>query len=309
MRPVRIPSALKAGDVVSIVAPSGPVTLDALNRNVEIIESMGFRVKFRSDLFDKHVDFAGTTERRVTEFLEALGDPDTKAIWAARGGYGAAYLLDELDVDSIRKANKWLIGFSDITVLHAAWEAAGVVSLHATVVRYLERWTLAARLELASYLTGRRDRYVLEGEAVQGDEAVEGWLTGGNVSLLASLAGTPYPPSWCGAIVLFEDINEAPYRLDRQLLQLYQAGAFHNVMGIALGQFTNCVADDPEDSALGRITTFLTTHVPVPIIAGLPVGHEDNSRAVPFGASAILDPIAATLTINSLNEDRSCMDC
>ena len=187
---------------------------------------------------------------------------------------------------------------SDITVLHAIWTRAGVVSLHGATVGYMERWSETARSELLSYLTCSTETRVLTGEGIRGPSTVSGWLTGGNITLLASMAGTGYLPSWSGAIVVLEDVTEAPYRLDRQLLQLYQAGAFKAVVGIAVGQFTDCTGTDPTDVAKDRVTRFLTTHLDVAIIAGIPVGHENDSRALPFGGRAILDPIAGTLTVN-----------
>ena len=294
---VRIPSQLKPGDIVFLVAPSSAITPALLQSNVNILESLGLRVKYRSDIFAQHLSFGGTKERRLSEMLEALNDTEAKAIWAARGGYGATYVLEGLDLDSVRTANKWLIGFSDITVLHAAWRRAGVASIHAATVHYLERWTESARLELISYLTNPATCHVLTGETIRGEKAVDGWLTGGNLTMLASLTGTRYLPDWSGAIVLLEDINEAPYRLDRNLLQLHQAGAFDGVVGIALGQFKDCVDDDPEDTALERVVGVLIAYVDVPILSGLSIGHGYDSRPVAFGVSARLDPVDATLRI------------
>jgi len=254
---------------------------------------MGFEAKTQPDLHEKYIDFAGTEKRRTSEVLAALRDPETKAIWAARGGYGASYVLDGLLTDEVRRANKWLIGFSDLSALHAAWARAGVASLHASTVHYLERWSPSGRDELLQHLQHKATESV-HGTTSYGTRTVEGWLTGGNLTVLTSLAGTGYLPSWEGAIVFLEDVGEAPYRLERQLLQLYQAGAFNGVVGIALGQFTACGTANSE--VPDRVVQFLRAKVPVPILTGLPVGHDADSRPLLFGLPALLDPHAQTLT-------------
>jgi muramoyltetrapeptide carboxypeptidase len=292
------PPLLVPGDTIFIVAPSYAIEEDLLSRNIKFIESSGFRVKFRPDIYSKHISFAGLAKRRQAEFLEALDDPEVKAIWACRGGYGASYIQDVLSETAIRTAKKWLIGFSDLTSLHCAWARAGVASLHCATVHYLERWSESARSELFSCLMGPKERsWEYQGEPVQGTNTVEGCITGGNITLLASLAGTGYLPSWKGAILVVEDVTEAPYRLDRELLQLYQAGAFQGLVGIAIGQFTDCVGSDPEDTAEKRVTGFFKEHLTLPIIAGMPFGHENSSRAVVLGGIGVLDPVKGSLHV------------
>ena len=165
-------------------------------------------------------------------------------------------------------------------------------------VQLMECWSHEARIELVSYLTDTVGTPVLMGKPIQGERPVEGRLTGGNLTLLASLVGTGYLPSWRGAIVLFEAINKAPETLDRELLQLHQAGAFDDVVGVVLGQFTDCTADDDDGIGVDRVIRFLVAHVDIPILAGLPIGHGRDSRAVVFGTNARLDPVDGTLTVN-----------
>jgi len=284
-----VPKEVKRGDTVFVIAPSSAVDRDEFERTIKTLESLGFRAKYRDDIFDKQLNFAGTAQRRREEILDAINDEESTVIWAARGGYGAGYLSEVLDLEKIQKAKKWLVGFSDITVLHAAWTRAGVCSLHGSTVGYLERWSEDANNELLSYLM-KAGEHVLEGRPVRGTTSAMGWLTGGNITLLASMVGTGYLPCWRGAILFLEDVTEAPYRLDRQLLQLYQAGAFEGVVGVAIGQFTDCPTKDPADTAESRVVGFLMTHLQVPIITGIQVGHENNSRPLPFGATAILEP-------------------
>jgi muramoyltetrapeptide carboxypeptidase len=297
-----IPSIVQPGDTVFVIAPSTAVDREQFERTIKIIESLGLRTKHRPDVFDKDLNFAGSTERRRMEILEALED-ESKVVWAARGGYGASYLSEVLDASKIRKAKKWLVGFSDITALHAAWGRAGVCSLHGATVGYLEKWSEEAKDELFSHLMNPKE-CVFQGKPVQGGKLVEGWLTGGNLTLLASMAGTGYLPSWQGAILFLEDVNEAPYRLDRQLLQLYQAGALEGIVGVAVGQFTECSGSDPTDIAESRVLRFLTTYLTeVAIVSDIPVGHENHSRALPFGAVATIDPKTGILRASLASEN------
>ncbi len=281
-----------------VIAPSNAVDAAALHRAVAAIQDLGYVPRYRADILDVHMNFAGSHARRQAELDEALADPDARAIWAVRGGFGASYLLDKLDIDSIRVANKWLVGFSDISALHAAWARAGLVSMHGAVGTHLGLWQKSAQDEMADLLAHRGPTY-LAGTAYQGEQAVTGRLLGGNLTVLRSLIGTGYLPDWDGAVVLFEDIGELPYRLERDLLHFYQAGLFQGVAGIVIGHLTNC--DDPSQpaGALHRITTFLRQYVDVPVLADVALGHDSaSSRAVVLGGLVTLDPEAGILTMH-----------
>lgn len=291
----QIPARLNAGDRVSLIAPSSAIDAEGLEQAIQSVRDLGFEPSYRSDILDKDSTFAGSHPRRLAELQAALADPSTRAIWAVRGGYGATYLLPDVDIDVVYRAHKWLVGFSDVTALHTAWARAGMASLHGATAHRLAAWTPAARSELVDYLTTSGE-HVLPGQSVGASHAATGFLTGGNLTLLASLAGTDYLPNWHGAIVLFEAINEAPYQLERSLLQLYLAGAFDGVRGIVLAQFCGLSLADQED-AVARITQLLAPRLDVPILVGISVGHEPSSRAVLFGANARLDPVSGTLTI------------
>jgi muramoyltetrapeptide carboxypeptidase len=289
---------MQPGDLVSVIAPSSAVHPDLFRDAVTSIETLGLRPLYREDILSKEIDFAGTTERRATELEQALRDPATRAIWAVRGGYGASHLLPTLDTEVVRQADKWLIGFSDVTVLHSAWARAGVGSIHGAVGTYLARWSAEARDELREYLfdTGA---HVLAGTRIQGDEGVTGRLVGGNLALLASLVGTPYMPDVEDTVLLLEDVDEPPYRLERYLLQLAQAGVLGKARAIVVGQLTDCLASDPADmQASERTLRFLQQHTLAPILADLPIGHDNDSRAVALGALVTVDPVRQTLTVH-----------
>ena len=254
--------------------------------------------------------YAGSRTARSAALAEALQAAPT-ALWAARGGSGSAQLLarvPELRLSALRGGAPWLIGFSDITALHARFGAAGLQSLHGANVLSLAGWSEAARLELLDLVgpTPPESRYVgdaagpfassagLVGERTEAT-AARGVLVGGNLTVLASLVGTGVLPSWRGCLVLLEDIGEADYRLDRAFHQLWQAGHFDGATGFALGQFTQCGTADGE--CVPPLLAQSVGELGVPVVAGLPLGHDPGSRAILLGGWAALDAAAATLTV------------
>ena len=294
-----LPAVLRKGDIVRIVAPSGAFDRAEFEAGIRLLEQADLRPVFAAEIFERQRYFAGSDTRRQRELDRALADPEVCAIWMARGGYGATRLLPRLDLTTIRGAQKWWVGFSDATALHAAWARAGVVSLHAANVTTLRQWSEASRAELFDLLAGERAPH-LQGCTLKIGPTVRGPLLGGNLTVLAAMAGTGQLPSFAGAIVLLEDIGERPYRLDRALNQLIQAGAFHGVRGFAIGQLTDC-GDPPgkEEASTTAIDVVLEVLTPLghPILADLPIGHEPTSRPALLGSEWVLDPGRSTLTM------------
>ncbi|MBI5508129.1 MAG: LD-carboxypeptidase [Deltaproteobacteria bacterium] len=292
-----LPPPLRAGAAIRIVAPSGAFDRTVFDAGVRLIEAAGFKPVFDDGLFARQRYLAGSDARRRRELVAALEDPGAEAIWTARGGYGATRLLPALGLDWIRRRPKWLIGFSDATALHAVWARAGLASVHGANVTTLAQWTAAAQAELVALLCGGAVP-ALTGTTVHDGPTVRGPLLGGNLTVLAAMAGTDALPSFAGSVVLLEDIGERPYRLDRSLTQLVQAGAFAGVKGFAVGQLTDCVepagAPDVGCSALEVVVEVLAP-LGVPIVAELPVGHESSARPVVLGRDVALVPSAATL--------------
>ena len=234
----------------------------------------------------------------VRDLAAAIADPSIDGIWCLRGGYGASRLLPTLDLAAIARRPKALIGFSDITALHAAWGRAGVMSFHGPT----------ARGTLTPFSVQSFMRAVVRGEDSAGEAAgsvtlregvVTGRLAGGNLALLASLCGTPWAPSFRDAIVVLEDVNEAIYRVDRMLTQLRQSGAFDGCAGLAFGHCTNCdeQADDGArtlESVVGECAEALG----VPALLGIPVGHINDQWTLPMGALATLDTAHRTVRVH-----------
>ncbi len=207
---------------------------------------------------------------------------------------GCPWLLPLVEVAEVARADKWLVGFSDVTALHGLWSRAGCASVHGANVTTLGNWSLDARAELFGLLRGEK-RAALRGRGVWGETSVAGPLIGGNLTVLAAMTGTVGLPSFAGAVVLLEDVGERPYRLDRTLTQLLQAGAFADVVGFAIGQLTECDESGANFSALDSVVDVLSP-LGRPIVAELPVGHEPSSRAVMLGLEVVLDSRAGTVT-------------
>jgi muramoyltetrapeptide carboxypeptidase len=283
------PEALRPGDEVAIVAPAGPFARQVFERGLALL-STRYRPRFGEGLFARHRYLAGSDARRLAELQEALDAPAIRAVFCARGGYGAMRLLPRLKLAGRCKP---LVGFSDVTALHGALQAAGCASVHGPVLTQLGSLGEATADALFELLEQPSARVRLQGEPrVAG--CVEGPVVGGNLSILTRLLGTPYLPPLDGAILFLEDVGERPYRLDRMWQHLALAGAFARVRALAHGEFTGC--DEKDDSlSAAEILDELVRDTGLPCVAGLPAGHGAVNRPFPLGARARLDGGAGTL--------------
>ncbi len=294
------PSPLRPGDVVRVVAPSGPVDPEVLERGLEVLrDELGLAVRIRPDVTARHGYLAGDDARRLEEWQEAAADPEARAVFCARGGYGAMRLLPRIDPAPWLRSPRWLVGFSDATALHAVLNAAGLVTLHGPLVTTLGRATAEAKAHLKALLfgapaipgatgpaPGAGDTGLAPGAGVVGTGVIRsgratGRLLGGSLTILAHLAGTPFMPRLAGAVLFLEDVAEKPYRLDRYLTQLRLAGALDGVRAVCVGQLTGCDADGGSGAEVVRQ---LVAELRVPAIDGLPCGHEPHNLALPLGA-------------------------
>lgn len=277
------PDPLRPGDEVSVAAPSGPFDRAAFERGLALL-SARYRPVFAEGLFAKERYLAGSDERRLEELQGALQGARTRAVFCARGGYGAMRLLDRM---RLPERPKLLVGFSDITSLHAAAQCAGWVSVHGPVVTQLGALGQGTAEELFRLLEEPGAAPVLQGEPVV-EGVAEGPVVGGNLSVLTRLLGTPFFPPADGGILLLEDVGERPYRLDRMWQHLKLAGVFRRVRGIALGTFTGC--EEPDGGFAARdVIRELAVATGLPCAMELPIGHGRVNRPVPLGARAILD--------------------
>ncbi len=274
---------MKPGDPVAVVAPSGPFDRDAFEKGAKVIAAR-YQARFDDGLFAQARYLAGDDRRRLGEFHHAWADPWLKAVFTARGGYGAMRLLPALRFD----AHKALVGFSDVTALHCSLQAAGLRSLHAPVLTQLGTQPPEAHLRLFELLESAAPPAPLSATATLVPGTAEGPLVGGNLSVFTRLLGTPYLPPLRGAVLLLEDVGERPYRLDRMWTHLKLAGVFSQVAGLALGTFTGCEEKDAGYSA-EQVLADLAKETGLPCALGFPIGHGTENVPVPLGARVRLE--------------------
>ncbi len=285
--------ALSRGAHVRVIAPASPFPADDFERGVARLRAR-YEVSFRDDVHARHGYLAGDDARRVAELREALADETVDAIVPARGGYGVTRLLGRLDPGEVRRAKKLLVGFSDVTGLHALWARAGLRSLHGPMVGArgraepapVERWIAAVEGALPE---------PLEALGALADGRAEGPLLGGNLAILAALCGTPHAPPLQGGVLFIEDVGEAPYRVDRMLTSLREAGWLPSVAGIAVGRFTGC-APREDGHTLEEVLADRLGDLGVPVLTGVGAGHVDDNLELPLGAPVRLDASRGTLT-------------
>jgi muramoyltetrapeptide carboxypeptidase len=313
------PPALKSGDTIGLVAPSGVLHRKRIERAIERLQKARFRIKTYGDIYRKHGYLAGDDETRANELMAAFADPDVQAIFPARGGYGITRLLDRLDYDVIRGQPKIVIGFSDITALHLALQRhCGLVTFHSPNpmdglgveegMGSLAEQTFWRALRADNYLDSAGQRrpagYELISPAVTDvletvrPGQAEGRLTGGNLALVAATLGTPYEIDTAGRLLFLEDIGERPYRIDRYLSQLRLAGKLREVAGIVLGHFTDCQPAEGEASlSVEEVLTDYLEPLGIPVIRNFPAGHEVPNVTLPLGVLARLDADRGSLEL------------
>jgi muramoyltetrapeptide carboxypeptidase len=291
------PRALGPGSHVRVIAPSSPFDGGDLERGIARLRAR-YEVSVSPEIGARCGFLAGDDARRRQELEDAIDDPGVDAILAARGGYGAMRILSGIDPARVAARPRLLIGFSDVTAIHALWARAGVCSIHGTMAAALgradsvtlDRWIAAVEGAPPAPIEG------LEVLAVgRSATAVEGPLLGGNLALLAAMIGTPLFPPLDGAVLFLEDNAEAPYRIDRMLTQLRLAGALDRVAGILAGAFTRC-EPGPDGTRTRDVLAERLGSLGVPILSGVHAGHVDGSLELPLGATIRLDPTRGTAT-------------
>lgn len=280
--------ALEPGDVISVIAPSSPFDREAFERGLHCLRAR-YRPKFSPGITSRDRYLAGSDGRRAEEFNDALADDESRAIFCARGGYGAMRLLPALRFPA---RPKLLVGFSDITALHAALQHHGWRSLHGPVLTQLGQLDEAATRELFACLESKRHLPELTGTPIAPGIA-EGPVLGGNLSVLTRLIGTPFLPMLDGAILFLEDVGEAPYRIDRMIQHLKLAGLLDRIAGVALGSFTGC--GDHAQMSGRAIACAEVKQCGLPCVADLDAGHGSENRPLPLGARARLNGTRGTL--------------
>lgn len=280
------PKALSHGSTLRVIAPSSPFDRERFDRGHALL-AQRYEVELASSLFAREGFLAGADDARLADLLLALEDRDVRAIVAARGGYGVTRLLPKLALEAVKRADKWLVGFSDVTALHALWARAGLCSIHGPMVCSLPEARFDLQDAWFDLLEGSAPKPLTHLNRVCGGRA-EGRLFGGNLTVLCALVGTPYLPPMTDTVLVLEDITERPYRIDRMLTTMLQAGFFSGVRAVVLGQFTEC-APGPDGTTVEHVLIERLSPLGIPILSNAPVGHVDDNQPLLLGARTIVD--------------------
>lgn len=291
---------------IRIIAPAGSIKPRLIDTGAETLRQWGHKVTIAPHAKGQYGRFAGTPDERVQDIIEALEDNDVDILWCARGGYGCMQLLDQIPLELISRAGKPIVGYSDITALHALWQRAGVHSLHAPMMKHLSdepgHRTSQTLRELLEYYASHRawppkhnllflkkarlfvaphqgwSNEDLQPEATEAllDELMShpAPMVGGNLAVLSALHGTPYDFDYKDKILFIEDIAESPYKIDRMLQQLRYCGILNDIRGLVCGHFSGC--DEDPTMPVKLWDNFRQTVEPydIPLWLGSPIGHE-----------------------------------
>jgi muramoyltetrapeptide carboxypeptidase len=306
------PRRLEAGMTVGVVAPASPTADNERTRfAVDIVRSFGFQVKEGRHLYRRTQYLAGSDRERAEDLMAMFADPAVDAIFCLRGGYGASRILPLLNYDLIRGNPKALIGYSDITaLLNAIFLKTGLIGFHGPVANQnFSDYTLAEFRKVlfeggAPVEIGTAPPF--EGGPGRAEEdnrltvfrggVARGRLVGGNLSLVSNLIGTPFEPDFRDRILVLEDVDEAPYSIDRMLTQLWLAGRLQQVAGIAFGKFTEA-GTSGNSFSVEEVLEQRCADLGVPVVRGFMIGHVEDQTVVPIGAMAELDADAGRLRL------------
>ena len=297
--PLILPGALRKGMTVGLIAPASPVRGEGgYDKAVNRVRRLGYKPRLFPHAQDTYGYLAGSDEHRLEDLHQAFASDDIDAIWCLRGGYGTLRLLEALDFDLIRKHPKVLIGYSDITALHAAIQRyAGLVTFHGPMPGAAISSYAAGQLQevvgkaaaLGEVPPPEESRNRTHGAATIVGGTCRGRLVGGNLTLVSRLMGTPFEPNLDGNILFLEDIGEAPYRVDGMLSHLKLTRKIRKCAGILLGRFTGSKASEATTLDLKQVFRDLLGDLGIPIYYGFPTGHVPDQTTVPMGIEAEMD--------------------
>ena len=282
------------GDTIAIVAPAGVLKnrVETIERAKRLAESWGLKVVLGEHLFHQNNHFSGTDEERATDFQKALDNPNIKAIWAARGGYGCVRIIDRLEYSAFLKQPKWIVGYSDITAFHSQVHNLGVETIHGMMATSIEEKPEEIIETISSFkrvLFGEQISYKIplsdynRTAVLENNKVLKGQLVGGNLALLTSMLGSRSQLNTDGKILFIEEIGEYKYAIDRMLQSLKRAGYFKNIKAVIVGDMSNVKKNTTSWGS--TIEQLILDVLPkeTPVLFDFPAGHESENRALIFG--------------------------
>ena len=279
-----MPQHLKKGDTVAIVATARKIDASTLQPGIKLLESWGLKVILGKTIGKEQNQLAGADWQRATDFQEMIDDPSVKAIWAAKGGYGTVKIVDRIDFSKFKKNPKWIIGFSDVTVLHSHMNQLGFQTLHAMMAISTASASLAAKESLRKVLFGEKLSYSVPHHVFNKLGLAKGELIGGNLSVLYSIQGSDSEVDFTNKILFLEDLDEYLYHIDRMMTNLNRNGSLKKLKGIIIGGMTSMNDNDiPWGKNALEIIQEAVKNLNIPIAYNFPAGHIKDNRALILG--------------------------
>lgn len=279
------PPFLQPNDQIRIVSPSGFINSDYIDGAIKMLQSWGLQVTEGGFARSEYGRFAGTKEQRISDLQAALDDPKVKAILCSRGGYGMAQLVDRLDFTQFQKSPKWVIGFSDITILHNVITNLGIASIHGIMAKHLTELPPSDEQvqDLKNILFGKLPSYSISNDSLNRMGKATGKLIGGNLSVLMALRGSEYDLPYKNNILFIEEIAEKPYHIDRMMQNLRFSNALGELSGLVVGQFRYCDEDPLMKQTIAEIIKQAVKEYDYPVCFNFPAGHVDHNLPLIMG--------------------------
>jgi len=285
------PQTLKPNDQIRIVSPSGVINPEFIDGAKKVLSGWGLNATESQFARTEYGRFAGTKEQRISDLQAALDDSEVKAILCSRGGYGLAQIVDNLDFSKFLESPKWLIGFSDITILHNVITNLGIPSIHGIMAKHLTELPTDSNQvsSLKNILWGTLPTYSIQSHESNRMGTATGKLIGGNLSVLMALRGSRFDLQYENSILFIEDIDEQPYHIDRMMQNLRFSGALAQLKGLVVGQFTDCDEDPRMMQTVTEIIADSVKEYDYPVCFNFPAGHVDYNLPLLLGANAELN--------------------
>ncbi|MBT3571413.1 MAG: LD-carboxypeptidase [Flavobacteriales bacterium] len=284
------PEKLKIGDKIGIISPARKITLNELDPAIKTIESWELKVELGSNLFEVDNQFSGTIEQRSTDLQTMIDDDSIKAILCARGGYGTVQIIDNIDFSKLKNNPKWIVGYSDVTVLHSHLNKLGIASLHATMPINFKTNAKESLASLKNGLFGNENNILCGPHPFNKFGKVEAEVVGGNLSILYSLLGSNSDVDTDGKILFIEDLDEYLYHIDRMMMNLKRNGKFTKLKGLVVGSMSDMNDNTiPFGKTAEEIILEYIKEFNFPVCFNFPAGHLDDNRTLVFGKECTLE--------------------
>ncbi|MGC3977403.1 MAG: LD-carboxypeptidase [Paludibacteraceae bacterium] len=294
----KFPDFLKDGDEIRIISPAGAIDPNYVDGAIKLISEWGF--KPTEGMFTRSVygRFAGNEQERFTDLQQAIDDPNVKAILCSRGGYGVAQIIDRIDFSRFIQHPKWILGFSDITILHQALITTGYVSVHSSMAKQFTELNKSESIALLhKILQGNMPTYKVAPHPLNRTGKGKGRLIGGNLSVFLGMRATKFDLPFKDAVLFIEDVGEKPYQIDRMIQNLRISGALSKLSGLIVGQFTETDEDPEMNKTIYEIVNYAVKDYDYPVCFNFSAGHIDDNYPLVLGADVTLEVEATEVEI------------